>query len=114
MRDFRNPDFLQKMVDYFHIDHTGTCFAPGAWDPKSLRAEDFYDRCAGQPLCGPRQELPRVGAGGPGAVRGAAHRSVRSCCGWKLIRRASASRAPAHTEQPAALLRLAPHRDTLY
>ncbi len=50
MRDFRNPDFLQKMVDYFHIDHTGTCFAPGAWDPKSLPAEDFYDRCAGRPL----------------------------------------------------------------
>lgn len=45
MRPYRNPDFLQKMVDFFGIDHTGTCFAPDIWDPKSLPAEDFYDRC---------------------------------------------------------------------
>ena len=48
MRPYRNPDFLQKMVDFFGIDHTGTCFAPGIWDPKSLPAEDFYDRCGWQ------------------------------------------------------------------
>ena len=50
MRPYRNPDFLQKMVDFFGIDHTGTCFAPDIWDPKSLPAEDFYDRCGWEKL----------------------------------------------------------------
>ncbi len=45
MRAYRNPDFLQKMVDFFGIDHTGTCYSPDVWDPKRLPPEDFYDRC---------------------------------------------------------------------
>ena len=96
MRDFRNPDFLQKMVDYFHIDHTGTCFAPGVWDPKSLPAEDFYDRCAARRTGRPprRAQAASVvvaehGSGEAGQSTSPLCRSVRSCRGRKLTWRAS-------------------------
>ena len=42
-RGYRNPDFLQKMVDYFGVDELGTCFSSEIWDPHSLPKEDFKE-----------------------------------------------------------------------
>ena len=44
MRRYKNPDFLQKMVDHFGIDHVGSCFPKEVFDPKKLPEEDYYDR----------------------------------------------------------------------
>jgi hypothetical protein len=39
-RDYRNPQFFRKMVEYWEIDERGTAFAPEVFDPSSLPAED--------------------------------------------------------------------------
>ena len=43
-RGYRNPDFLQKMVEHFGIKECGTCFAKELFDPDALPKEDYYDR----------------------------------------------------------------------
>jgi hypothetical protein len=39
-RDYRNPQFFRKMVEYWEIDEHGTTFDPGVFDPASLPTED--------------------------------------------------------------------------
>ena len=38
-RGYRNPSFLQKMVDHHEIDQYGTGFPQEIFDPKSLHQE---------------------------------------------------------------------------
>jgi hypothetical protein len=45
-RDYRNPNFLEKMAAAHGLDLKGTCFSPDIWDPHSLPACDFYERYA--------------------------------------------------------------------
>lgn len=42
-RDYRNPEFFRKMVEYWEIDEHGTAFPPGTFDPGSLPEEDNLD-----------------------------------------------------------------------
>lgn len=39
-RDYRNPQFFRKMVEYWEIDEHGTAFAPDVFDPTAFAAED--------------------------------------------------------------------------
>lgn len=39
-RDYRNPEFFSKMVEYWEIDQYGTAFNSEVYDPTSLPAED--------------------------------------------------------------------------
>ncbi|GLC34991.1 hypothetical protein PLESTB_001186500 [Pleodorina starrii] len=41
---FRNPDFLQKLVDHFHVQEHGSAFPPDVFDPESLPTEDTIDQ----------------------------------------------------------------------
>ncbi|EFJ46830.1 hypothetical protein VOLCADRAFT_105349 [Volvox carteri f. nagariensis] len=43
-KDFRNPDFLQKLVDHFHVQEHGSAFPPDVFDPDSLPPEDIIDQ----------------------------------------------------------------------
>ncbi|GLI61282.1 hypothetical protein VaNZ11_003631 [Volvox africanus] len=43
-KDFRNPDFLQKLVDHFHVQEHGSAFPPEVFDPESLPTEDTIDQ----------------------------------------------------------------------
>lgn len=45
IRAYRNPDFLQKMVEFFGIQDQGTCFPKDIFDPSSLPKSDFYTEC---------------------------------------------------------------------
>jgi hypothetical protein len=49
MRAYRNPDFLQKMVEFFGIEDQGTCFPKEIFDPSSLPKEDNYKACVLNP-----------------------------------------------------------------
>lgn len=49
-RGYRNPDFLQKMVEHFDIKECGTCFAPELFNPNALPPEDYFERYI-QALC---------------------------------------------------------------
>jgi hypothetical protein len=42
-RDYRNPEFFRKMVEYWEIDEYGTCFPPSVFDPGGLPMEDRAD-----------------------------------------------------------------------
>jgi len=42
MRPYKNPDFLQKMVDFFGIEDTGSCYPKEVFDPKGFPKEDNY------------------------------------------------------------------------
>ncbi len=37
---FRNPDFLQKLVEHFGVQQHGSAFPPEVFDPGALPAED--------------------------------------------------------------------------
>lgn len=39
-RDYRNPEFFRKMVEYWEIDEHGTLFDADVFDPSSLPASD--------------------------------------------------------------------------
>lgn len=45
-KGFRNPDFLQSVVDHFKVDDRGTMFAPEIFDPSVYPPEDYYDELA--------------------------------------------------------------------
>lgn len=40
---FRNPAFLEKMVEHFALDSFGTLLPAHVWDPHNLPREDFVD-----------------------------------------------------------------------
>lgn len=42
-RDYRNPEFFRKMVEYWEIDEHGTAFPSGTFDPGSLPEEDSLE-----------------------------------------------------------------------
>ncbi|KAK9853392.1 hypothetical protein WJX84_006179 [Apatococcus fuscideae] len=42
-RDYRNPNFLQKMVEFCDIQQYGSLYPNELWDPSSLPAEDHSD-----------------------------------------------------------------------
>ena len=39
-RDYRNPNFLQKMVEFCDIQQYGSCYPEHLWDPTALHPED--------------------------------------------------------------------------
>jgi hypothetical protein len=47
---YRNPDFLQKVVESVKIYEYGTRFAPEVFDPRNLHPEDFYDALCARAL----------------------------------------------------------------
>ncbi|CAL8462418.1 g1951 [Coccomyxa elongata] len=44
MKPYKNPDFLQKMVEFFGIDHIGSCYQKEVFDPHGFPKEDYYDK----------------------------------------------------------------------
>ena len=44
-KDYRNPDFLQRMVEHFGVQELGTAFPPSIFDPWGLPQEDYISRC---------------------------------------------------------------------
>ena len=44
MKPYKNPDFLQKMVEFFGIDHIGSCYPKEVFDPHGFPKEDYYDK----------------------------------------------------------------------
>jgi len=42
-RDYRNPEFFRKMVEYWEIDEHGTAFTPEIFRPGSLPVEDSIE-----------------------------------------------------------------------
>ena len=42
-KGYRNPDFLQKIVEFFGIREHGSCYPRELFDPDALLAEDYYD-----------------------------------------------------------------------
>ncbi len=42
MRAYKNPDFLQKMVEHFGIEDIGSCYPKEVFDPTHLPKEDYY------------------------------------------------------------------------
>ncbi len=44
MKPYKNPDFLQKMVEFFGIDHIGGCYPKEVFDPHGFPKEDYYDK----------------------------------------------------------------------
>lgn len=42
-KGYRNPDFLQKIVEFFGIHEHGSCYPRELYDPDALLAEDYYD-----------------------------------------------------------------------
>ena len=42
-KGYRNPDFLQKIVDFFGIHEHGSCYPREVYDPDALLGEDYYD-----------------------------------------------------------------------
>ena len=46
IRDYKNPDFLEKMVAFHRIRDAGSNFPPDVFDPAGFPKEDYYDECA--------------------------------------------------------------------
>jgi hypothetical protein len=42
-KDYRNPEFFKKMVEYWEIDEHGTAFTPDMFDPRALPQEDSIE-----------------------------------------------------------------------
>ena len=40
MRDYRNPEFFKKMVEYLEIEPYASAFSPEVFDPEGIREED--------------------------------------------------------------------------
>lgn len=47
-RGYKNPDFLQKMVEYLGVDEVGSNYPQQVFDPHALPPDDFYDKLAEQ------------------------------------------------------------------
>lgn len=45
-RDYRNPDFLAKLVEHFDVDESGTAFGKDIFDPHGLPKADYYEALA--------------------------------------------------------------------
>ena len=43
-KGYRNPDFLQKIVEHFNIDEKRSHFAKDVFDPTAFPPEDYYDK----------------------------------------------------------------------
>jgi len=43
-KSFRNPDILEKLVNYFDVRECGTNYPPSLYDPGELTREEHYDR----------------------------------------------------------------------
>jgi len=43
-KSFRNPDILEKLVNYFEVREFGTNYPPALYDPTDLNKEEHYDR----------------------------------------------------------------------
>ena len=41
--EFRNPKFLDNVVEKYHLDEYGTALPREVWDPQALPEEDFID-----------------------------------------------------------------------
>ena len=50
VRDYKTPDFLQKMVKHFGVHDKGSCFPKDVFDPDALPKEDFYTACVAATL----------------------------------------------------------------
>ena len=42
-KEYRNPEFFRKMIEYWEIDEYGTAFAPEIFNPAALSAEDTIE-----------------------------------------------------------------------
>lgn len=42
-KDFRNPEKMQKLVDYCHLDQYGSNIAKSIFDPKGFAADEYYN-----------------------------------------------------------------------
>jgi hypothetical protein len=42
-KDYRNPEFFKKMVEYWEIDEHGTAFTPEMFNPRALPQEDSIE-----------------------------------------------------------------------
>ncbi|KAL4529918.1 hypothetical protein Ndes2526B_g04686 [Nannochloris sp. 'desiccata'] len=84
-RDYRNPEFFKKMVEYWEIDEYGTAFAPELFNPGSLPVEDSIEALKKElTIEDERKKARRIagttkieftqgsGAGGGGGARGGA------------------------------------------
>lgn len=40
-REYRNPRFMERLVELNNVQQYGTCFAPSVFDPASLPEEDY-------------------------------------------------------------------------
>jgi uncharacterized protein YozE (UPF0346 family) len=62
-KGYRNPDFLQKIVEHFNIDEKRSHFAKDVFDPTAFPPEDYYDKisaCLPRASFLAREELVRV------------------------------------------------------
>ncbi|KAJ7514070.1 hypothetical protein O6H91_23G025400 [Diphasiastrum complanatum] len=48
LKDYRNPDFLQRVVKHLGIDELGSLFGKDIFDAHSLDGSDFYDALLAQ------------------------------------------------------------------
>jgi hypothetical protein len=45
-REFRNPDFLQHLVEHYKVKQYGSAFAPEVFSPEALSADDTAGACS--------------------------------------------------------------------
>ena len=50
IRDYKNPDFLEKMVKFHGIVDAGSNFPPHTFNPAGFPREDAYEECVPRPL----------------------------------------------------------------
>ncbi|GBG81274.1 hypothetical protein CBR_g31948 [Chara braunii] len=43
-KDYRNPDFLERVVRYHNIDEKGSCYPKDKFNPHGYDPNDYYDR----------------------------------------------------------------------
>ena len=78
-KSFRNPDLLEKLVEYFDVRESGTNYPPELYDPDALAAHEYYDKLEEarrkyeeRQARKPGQPVQFVGAGGGGGGGGGA------------------------------------------
>lgn len=59
-RKWNNPDFLEKMVNYYNLNQYGTSLNPEVWDPKAIPEEDYWQSLAQQLAAKKRQRGEQV------------------------------------------------------
>lgn len=74
-RDYRNPNFMEKIVSLFQISQYGSCFPAHVLDPEGMPPEDFAGaivrRLERQVLSSPTAPSP------PLCLRSASHDAAR-------------------------------------